>query len=326
MWAFFTNNSSNTKDECDDVFFIIFAYKSCISKNINIQGVMRIIDGKLCAQVVKDKIAKEVTEIKAKGQRSPRLDIFLVGDRPDSLSYVHSKDRTCRSLGMDCVTHLLPDTTSESELMVMIDECNRNDAVDAILIQLPLPDRYNSARVLDFIDYRKDADGLHLMNVGLLHLGEPYVMPCTPKGIITLLETNGIEVAGEHVVMIGRSQLVGEPTAQLLIHSNATVTLCHSRTKNLSEIARLGDIVITAVGCPNLLQPYDFKQGAVLIDVAMNRVNGKLQGDVYSEETRPELEKRLRACTPVPGGVGPMTIAMLMQNVLDIYKLRMQNA
>lgn len=306
-------------------FFIIFAHKSCISKNINIQGVMRIIDGKLCAQVVKDKIAKEVAEIKAKGQRPPRLDIFLVGDRPDSLSYVHSKDKTCRSLGMDCVTHLLPDTTSESELMVMIDECNRNDDVDAILIQLPLPDRYNSARVLDFIDYRKDADGLHLMNVGLLHLGEPYVMPCTPKGIITLLETNGIEVAGEHVVMIGRSQLVGEPTAQLLIHSNATVTLCHSRTKNLSEIARLGDIVITAVGCPNLLQPYDFKQGAVLIDVAMNRVNGKLQGDVYSEETRPELEKRLRACTPVPGGVGPMTIAMLMQNVLDIYKLRMHN-
>jgi methylenetetrahydrofolate dehydrogenase (NADP+)/methenyltetrahydrofolate cyclohydrolase len=208
--------------------------------------------------------------------------------------------------------------------MVMIDECNRNDDVDAILIQLPLPDHYNSARVLDFIDYRKDADGLHLMNVGLLHLGEPYVMPCTPKGIITLLETNNIEVAGEHVVMIGRSQLVGEPTAQLLIHSNATVTLCHSRTKNLAEIARIGDIVITAVGCPNLLQPYDFKEGAVLIDVAMNRVDGKLQGDVYSEATRPELEKRLRACTPVPGGVGPMTIAMLMQNVLDIYKLRIK--
>ena len=190
---------------------------------------------------------------------------------------------------------------------------------------MPLPDHYNSARVLDFIDYRKDADGLHLMNVGLLHLGEPYVMPCTPKGILSLLETNGIEVSGEHVVMIGRSQLVGEPTAQLLIHKNATVTLCHSRTKNLSEIAHIGDIVITAVGCPNLLQPYDFKKGAVLIDVAMNRVNGKLQGDVYSEETRPELEKRLRACTPVPGGVGPMTIAMLMQNVLDIYKLRIRN-
>ena len=163
------------------------------------------------------------------------------------------------------------------------------------------------------------------MNVGLLHLGEPYVMPCTPKGILTLLETNSIDISGEHVVMIGRSQLVGEPTAQLLIHNNATVTLCHSRTKNLSEIAHIGDIVITAVGCPNLLQPYDFKKGAVLIDVAMNRVNGKLQGDVYSEETRPELEKRLRACTPVPGGVGPMTIAMLMQNVLDIYKLRMKN-
>jgi len=284
---------------------------------------MRIIDGKQCAQVVKDQIAKEVAEIKAKGQRPPRLDIFLVGDRPDSLSYVRSKDKTCRSLGMDCELHLLPETTSESELMVMIDECNRDEAVDAILIQLPLPDHYNSARVLEFIDYRKDADGLHLMNVGLLHLGEPYVMPCTPKGIMTLLETNDIEVSGEHVVMIGRSQLVGEPTAKLLIHSNATVTLCHSRTKNLPEIAHLGDIVITAAGCPDLLQPTDLKEGAVLIDVAMNRVNGQLQGDVYSEATRPTLEKRLRACTPVPGGVGPMTIAMLMQNVLDIYKLRM---
>lgn len=286
---------------------------------------MRIIDGKACAQQVKEKIAAEVAEIREKGMRVPRLDIFLVGERSDSLSYVNSKAKTCRSLGMDCELHLLPDTTTESELMVMIDECNRNENVDAILIQLPLPDHYNSARVLDFIDYRKDADGLHLMNVGLLHLGEPYVMPCTPKGITTLLETNGIEVAGEHVVMIGRSQLVGEPTAQLLIHRDATVTLCHSRTKNLAAIARLGDIVITAAGCPNLLQPTDFKEGAVLIDVAMNRVDGKLQGDVYSETTRPELEKRLRACTPVPGGVGPMTIAMLMQNVLDIYKLRVNN-
>lgn len=283
---------------------------------------MRIIDGKLCAQHVKEKIAAEVAEIREKGMRPPRLDIFLVGERPDSLSYVNSKAKTCKALGMDCELHLLPDTTTESELMVMIDECNRNDNVDAILIQLPLPDHYNSARVLDFIDYRKDADGLHLMNVGLLHLGEPYVMPCTPKGITTLLETNGIEVAGEHVVMIGRSQLVGEPTAQLLIHRDATVTLCHSRTKNLPEIAHLGDIVITAAGKPNLLKPTDFKEGAILIDVAMNRVDGKLQGDVYSETTRPELEKRLSACTPVPGGVGPMTIAMLMQNVLDIYKLR----
>lgn len=283
---------------------------------------MRIIDGKLCAQHVKEKIAAEVAEIREKGMRPPRLDIFLVGERSDSLSYVNSKAKTCKALGMDCELHLLPDTTTESELMVMIDECNRNDNVDAILIQLPLPDHYNSARVLDFIDYRKDADGLHLMNVGLLHLGEPYVMPCTPKGITTLLETNGIEVAGEHVVMIGRSQLVGEPTAQLLIHRDATVTLCHSRTKNLPEIAHLGDIVITAAGKPNLLKPTDFKEGAILIDVAMNRVDGKLQGDVYSETTRPELEKRLSACTPVPGGVGPMTIAMLMQNVLDIYKLR----
>jgi methylenetetrahydrofolate dehydrogenase (NADP+)/methenyltetrahydrofolate cyclohydrolase len=206
--------------------------------------------------------------------------------------------------------------------MVMIDECNRNDEVDAILIQLPLPDHYNSARVLDFIDYRKDADGLHLMNVGLLHLGEPYVMPCTPKGIITLLETNNIEVAGQHAVMIGRSQLVGEPTAQLLIRQNATVTLCHSHTRNLSDITRIGDIIITAAGHPNLLKPEDFKEGAILIDVAINRTEEGLEGDVYSPRTREALEQRLSAATPVPGGVGPMTIAMLMQNVLDMYKTR----
>lgn len=283
---------------------------------------MKLIDGKVCANIVKQGIAEEVEKIVAAGNRPPRLDIFLVGDRQDSLSYVNSKTKTCRSLGMDCVQHILPETVSEPELLDMIDNCNNDDNVDAILIQLPLPDHFNSAKVLDFINYKKDADGLHLMNVGLLHLGEPYVMPCTPKGIMTLLETNNIPVAGQHVVVIGRSQLVGEPTAQLLIHSDATVTLCHSHTRNLEEISRLGDIVITATGTPGLLKPTDLKEGAVLIDVAINRVDGKLQGDVYSEATKGELEKRLSAATPVPGGVGPMTIAMLMQNVLDMYKIK----
>ena len=285
---------------------------------------MKIIDGKTCANMVKQGIADEVAAILASGGRPPRLDIFLVGDREDSVSYVNSKTKTCRNLGMDCEQHILPCTTEEEELLGMIDSCNKDDDVDAILIQLPLPDHYNSAKILDFIDYRKDADGLHLMNVGLLHLGEPYVMPCTPKGIMTLLETNGIPVAGQHVVVIGRSQLVGEPTAPLLIHSDATVTLCHSHTRNLAEIARLGDIVITATGTPGLLKPSDFKEGAVLIDVAINRVDGKLQGDVYSEATKEELEQRLGAATPVPGGVGPMTIAMLMQNVLDMYKMKIK--
>ncbi len=283
---------------------------------------MKIIDGKICANIVKQQIADEVAELLKKGKRAPRLDIFLVGNREDSVLYVNSKAKTCKSLGMDCVQHILPETTSESELLAKIDSCNKDENIDAILIQLPLPDHYNSAKILDFIDYRKDADGLHLMNVGLLHLGEPYVMPCTPKGIMTLLETNNIDVTGQHVVVIGRSQLVGEPTAQLLIHSDATVTLCHSHTRNLAEIAHLGDIVITATGTPGLLKPSDFKEGAVLIDVAINRVDGKLQGDVYSEATKEELGKRLSAATPVPGGVGPMTIAMLMQNVLDMYKMK----
>lgn len=286
---------------------------------------MKIIDGKACAQQIKSQIAKEVEMIKAIGFRVPKLAIMLVGDRPDSVSYVLSKEKTCKSLGMECQTFFLPASISEDEILKLIDRLNNDRSVDAILIQLPLPDTFDSARILDSIDYRKDADGLHLMNVGLLHLGEPYVMPCTPKGIMSLLETNGIEVAGKHAVMIGRSQLVGEPTAQLLIRQNATVTLCHSHTRNLSEITRIGDIVITAAGSPNLLQPEDFKEGAVLIDVAINRTENGLEGDVYNARTREALEKRLSAATPVPGGVGPMTIAMLMQNVLDMYKIKNKN-
>lgn len=283
---------------------------------------MKIIDGKACAQQIKAQIAKEVEMIKAIGFRVPKLAIILVGDRPDSMSYVKSKEKTCLSLGMDCQTYLLPATTPERDILDLVDRLNNDRSVDAVLIQLPLPDHYDSARILESIDYRKDADGLHLMNVGLLHLGEPYVMPCTPKGIMTLLETNNIEVAGQHAVMIGRSQLVGEPTAQLLIRQNATVTLCHSHTRHLSDITRIGDIIITAAGHPNLLKPEDFKEGAILIDVAINRTEEGLEGDVYSPRTCEALEQRLSAATPVPGGVGPMTIAMLMQNVLDMYKTR----
>ena len=281
---------------------------------------MRIIDGKACAQQIKQDIAKEVESITLRGLRAPQLAIILVGDREDSLSYVRSKAKTCRSLGMDCQTHLLPSSTPEKELYQLVDRLNHDPLVDAILIQLPLPDHYDSAKILDSIDYRKDADGLHLMNVGLLHLGEPYVLPCTPKGILTLLATNNIDIAGKHAVVIGRSQLVGEPTAQLLIRENATVTLCHSHTRNLTDFTRIADIVITAAGHPMLLQPEDFKEGAVLIDVAINRTEEGLEGDVYSPHTREALEQRLSAATPVPGGVGPMTIAMLMQNVLDMYK------
>lgn len=283
---------------------------------------MKIIDGKACAQHIKNQIAKEVEKINAIGFRVPKMAIMLVGDRPDSISYVRSKEKTCKSLGMDCDTYIFPEDTPEKDIMDLIVRLNQDCNIDAMLIQLPLPAHYDSAKILDSIDYRKDADGLHLMNVGLLHLGEPYVMPCTPKGIMSLLETNGIEVAGKHAVVIGRSQLVGEPTAQLLIRQNATVTLCHSHTNNLSQITRIADIVITAAGSPNLLKAEDFKEGAILIDVAINRTDDGLEGDVYSPRTREALEQRLSAATPVPGGVGPMTIAMLMQNVLDMYKIK----
>ena len=269
---------------------------------------MKIIDGKACAQQIKNQIAKEVEKINAIGFRVPKMAIMLVGDRADSVSYVRSKEKTCKSLGMDCDTYIFPENTPEQEVMDLISRLNQDCNVDAMLIQLPLPAHYDSAKILDSIDYRKDADGLHLMNVGLLHLGEPYVMPCTPKGIMSLLETNGIEVAGKHAVVIGRSQLVGEPTAQLLIRQNATVTLCHSHTNNLSQITRIADIVITAAGSPNLLKAEDFKEGAILIDVAINRTDDGLEGDVYSPRTREALEQRLSAAPPVPRGVGPILI------------------
>ncbi len=285
---------------------------------------MKILDGKACARQIKDKITREVEIIRSIGLKAPKLAIMLVGDRPDSLSYVRNKEKTCKSLGMDCDTYLLPAETTEETLLAHIDRLNNDRSVDAILIQLPLPDHFDSAHILDSIDYRKDADGLHLMNVGLLHLGEPYVMPCTPNGILSLLETNGIGIAGKHAVVIGRSQLVGEPTAQLLIRQNATVTLCHSHTTNLPEITRIADIVITAAGCPNLLKPEDFKEGATLVDVAINRTEEGLVGDVYSPSTQAALAERLSAATPVPGGVGPMTIAMLMHNVLEMYKMRLK--
>ncbi|MBO4488257.1 MAG: bifunctional 5,10-methylenetetrahydrofolate dehydrogenase/5,10-methenyltetrahydrofolate cyclohydrolase [Bacteroidales bacterium] len=281
---------------------------------------MRLLDGKKLAQEIKQNISAEVARLRQDGARLPKLALVLVGDRPDSVSYVNSKEKNCATLGLLCEKHHLPEEVSQDMLLELIAQLNVDETVDGILVQLPLPAHLDTDLVLDAVDYRKDADGLHPVNLGLMLKGTPYVLPCTPHGILRLLQDNGIVVDGRRAVVVGRSMLVGTPTALLLQQHHATVTQCHTHTRDLAEICQQADIVVTATGVPGLLRPEELKEGAVLVDVAMNHDDDGLCGDVYSRQTAPVLEQRLEAATPVPGGVGPMTIAMLMYNVLDLYR------
>ncbi|MBO7492125.1 MAG: bifunctional 5,10-methylenetetrahydrofolate dehydrogenase/5,10-methenyltetrahydrofolate cyclohydrolase [Bacteroidales bacterium] len=281
---------------------------------------MLLLDGKKLAQEIKQEISAEVIRLKQKDMRLPKLSLILVGDRADSLSYVNSKEKNCLALGMECEKHHLPAETTQEALLQLIHQLNADNTVDGILVQLPLPAHLNTSHILEAVDYRKDADGLHHVNLGKMLMGDPYVLPCTPNGILQLLKRYQISMEGKNAVVVGRSVLVGAPTAILLQQQHATVTQCHSHTRNLADICREADIVVTAAGVPALLCPEDLKEGAVLVDVAMNHDPDGLCGDVYSKKTAPALERKLFAATPVPGGVGPMTIAMLMHNVLELYK------
>lgn len=281
---------------------------------------MQVIDGKACAQQIKNKIRAEVQTLVQSGRRAPRLAILFVGTRADSLHYVRIKRETCVALGISCQIYEFADTASQADILYLVEQLNRDAQTDAILIQLPLPGQYDTRFLLNAVDYRKDADGLHPMNVGLLHLCKPYVLPCTPDGILTLLDAYRIPIAGRRAVVVGRSALVGEPTAQLLCQRNATVTLCHSHTRHLSDIVKSADILVLAAGCPDVVRPDELKNGVTVIDVAMNRVQGRLVGDIYNPDNLSALERRVTAITPVPGGVGPMTVAMLMRNVLQLYR------
>ncbi|MCR4965839.1 MAG: bifunctional 5,10-methylenetetrahydrofolate dehydrogenase/5,10-methenyltetrahydrofolate cyclohydrolase [Bacteroidales bacterium] len=281
---------------------------------------MQLLDGKKLAQEIKKEIAAEVNRLRQANQRLPKLALILVGNRSDSVSYVNSKEKNCHALGMECIKYHLPEETTQEALLQILQQLNDDSNVDGILVQLPLPAHIDTGRVLENIDYQKDADGLHHVNLGLMLMGDPYVLPCTPNGILHILKRYNIPMDGQKAVVVGRSILVGAPTAILLQQHHATVTQCHSHTRNLAEICRDADIVVTAAGVPGLLRPEDLKDGAVLVDVAMNHDDNGLCGDIYSKSTAPVLEQRLAAATPVPGGVGPMTIAMLMYNVLQLYK------
>ena len=277
---------------------------------------MSIIDGKKVSSHIKNNIAAEVKILKNKTGKTPGLAVVLVGDDPASAVYVKNKNKTCKNIGFQSFEHILPENTSEDKLLNLINELNNDDQVNGILVQLPLPSHISSKKILVSINPQKDVDGFHLENVGRLVTGNALFKPCTPAGIIKLLEEYKIEIEGKNAVIIGRSNIVGKPVSFLLLERNATVTICHSRTKDLPSITRSADILIAAIGKPNFVSLDMVKNNAVVIDVGINRLDGKLVGDVDFTS----VSKQASLITPVPGGVGPMTIAMLMENTLQAFK------
>ncbi|EIJ78814.1 methylenetetrahydrofolate dehydrogenase (NADP(+))/ methenyltetrahydrofolate cyclohydrolase [Bacillus methanolicus PB1] len=276
----------------------------------------QIINGKEIAKKKRSEIAKEVDELK-KNHVIPGLAVILVGNNQASRTYVKSKQKACQELGMHSLLIEYPETVQESELLSKIDELNHDDAIHGILVQLPLPDHINEVKVIEAISPAKDVDGFHPINIGRMMTGQDAFLPCTPYGVMVMLEEMNIEIAGKHVVIIGRSNIVGKPSGQLFLNENATVTYCHSKTKNLEEHTKNADILVAAVGRANFITADYIKEGAVVIDVGINRnEEGKLCGDVDFEEAK-EIASYI---TPVPGGVGPMTITMLMYNTLKAAK------
>lgn len=272
----------------------------------------KILSGKEVSKRIKDELKNENAELKNKGIHAG-LAVVLVGDDPASKVYVNNKKKACEEIGIYSEEHLLPADTAESELLALIDRLNKNPKISGILVQLPLPEGLDEEKVINRIDPKKDVDAFHPINVGKIMIGNYDFVPCTPAGIMELIKESGIDICGRECVVVGRSNIVGKPMSMLLLHANGTVTVCHSRTKNLAEKTKNADILVAAVGIPNFITGDMIKEGAVVIDVGINRLeNGKLTGDVDFESA---VEKA-SAITPVPGGVGPMTIAMLMKNTL----------
>ncbi len=277
----------------------------------------QIIDGKRISQEIKDELKERMEALKARGE-SRCLAVIQVGSDPASSVYVGNKKKACAYVGVDSLSYELPENTAQEELLSLIGDLNGNSRVSGILVQLPLPHHIDEEKILLAIDPRKDVDGFHPVNVGNLSIGRPGFVSCTPAGVIQLLKRSGIEIAGKECVVLGRSNIVGKPMAMLLLQENGTVTVCHSRTKNLKEIAKRADILVAAVGRPRFVNHDFVKEGAVVIDVGIHRnEDNRLCGDVDFDSVAPLTS----AITPVPGGVGPMTIAMLMSNcVLGIQE------
>ena len=278
-----------------------------------------VIYGSEIAKEVKANLKAKVAQLANVGKRLPKLVVILVGDNPASLSYVTGKEKSCKEVGMDSDLIKLPAETTQEQLEALIQQLNEDENVDGILVQLPLPKHLNEDAILEKIYPSKDVDGFHPVNVGKMMLNKDTFLPCTPKGIMVMLEKMGLsDLSGKEAVVIGRSNIVGKPMGQLLLNRNATVTYVHSRTKDIETVCRRADILVVAIGRPRFVTKEWVKEGAAIIDVGINRVDGKLCGDVDFDD----VVDHVSYITPVPKGVGPMTIAMLMENTLEAYEKR----
>lgn len=277
-----------------------------------------LIDGKAVAAQVKQRLQKEAEELAAKGKICG-LAVLIVGDDPASKVYVRNKILSCQEVGIKSFSYEFPAETQEKDIIDLIEKLNADDKIDGILVQLPLPKHLNERKILSYIDTDKDVDGFSPEQMGKLLLGEKCLPSCTPAGVMELLRSYNVDPEGKRAVVVGRSNTVGKPMAVMLLQKNATVTVCHSKTKDLAEVTRQADILIVAIGKGRFIKKDMVKDGAVVIDVGMNRVDGKLCGDVDFDEVSPKCS----LITPVPGGVGPMTVAMLMQNTVTAAKSKL---
>ncbi|MBQ4585547.1 MAG: bifunctional methylenetetrahydrofolate dehydrogenase/methenyltetrahydrofolate cyclohydrolase FolD [Clostridia bacterium] len=277
----------------------------------------QIINGKLVSQNVREAQKKETEELFQKYGKKPGLAVIIVGEDPASKVYVANKEKACIEVGFHSELYRMPENTTIEELLALIDRLNKDDKIHGILCQLPLPKHLDEEKVILAIDPNKDVDAFHPVNTGKIMIGNHSFLPCTPAGVMKLIESTGTNISGKECVVIGRSNIVGKPQAMLLLQANGTVTICHSRTKNLKEVTKRADILVVAIGKADFVTGDMIKEGAVVIDVGMNRrADGKLTGDVDFESA----EKVASYITPVPGGVGPMTITMLLQNTLTAFK------
>jgi methylenetetrahydrofolate dehydrogenase (NADP+)/methenyltetrahydrofolate cyclohydrolase len=277
-----------------------------------------VVDGKALANEIRKELAEEVGALVASGRRAPCLAVVLVGDDPASASYIRGKRRACARVGMESIEHDLPSSTTQQEVLALVERLNRDDGVDGILVQLPLPRQIAPTLIAEAVDPAKDVDGLHPFNAGRLLAGEPGLYPCTPLGILEILDRYEVALQGAQAVVIGRSLIVGRPVALLLLHRHATVTLCHSRTRDLAAVCREADLIVAAVGRARMVGPDWIRPGAAVVDVGVNPIGGQLVGDVDFEA----LQGRAGLITPPRGGVGPMTITMLLRNTLHAYRSR----
>ena len=280
-----------------------------------------ILDGKALSEKIRGQLKREVEELKKKAGREPALAVVLVGDDPASEIYVRNKIKACQKIGIRSIDKKLPASITQEELNSIVRELNEDETVDGIIVQLPLPKHLSCREVINYISPEKDVDGFHPVNVGKAVLGlyDEGLMPCTPAGVMKFFEEYNIELEGKNAVMVGHSNIVGKPLANMLLNANATVSVCHIYTKDLAHYTRNADILCVATGVPHLIKEDMVKEGVVVIDIGISRVNGKIVGDVDFER----VKEKASAITPVPGGVGPMTITMLLYNTVKAFKMRM---